>query len=515
VTSDFEAVIGLECHVQLDTASKLFTGAATAFGAAPNQHIDPLTLGLPGSLPVPNRRAVEFALRMGLACGCHIRPRSEFSRKHYFYPDLPKGYQISQSDAPICEGGAVAYWLDGEVRHLRLTRIHLEEDAGKNVHVSAAGHAALSAAGSPVSLLDYNRAGVPLIEIVSEPELRSAAAAAEYLRAVRRLVRYLRISDGNMEEGSLRCDANVSIRPRGEQRLGTKVEIKNINSFRFVEKAIEHEIARQIDLVTRGGSVRAETRGWDGERGTSRSQRSKEDAHDYRYFPDPDLPPLAIDPAWLAQVQAAQPELPLARLQRYLDGLGLPTQDALLLMGERELSDYFDAVLAACQIPITPSAPSSTPLSKGGRSLAKLAANWLTSELLGALNRDGRDLSQSPVSPEKLGALILLIADETLSGRGAKDVFARLYADPAATPAGLVDAMGLRQITDPAAIEAACRKVLAAPEHQKQVEQYAKNPKLLGFFVGKAIAETGGRAKPDAVSALLSRLLAERAAPKS
>ncbi len=509
--SDFEAVIGLECHVQLDTASKLFTGAATAFGAEPNAHIDPHTLGLPGSLPVPNRHAVELALRMGLACGCHIRPRSEFARKHYFYPDLPKGYQISQYDAPLCEGGSVAFWLDGELRHLRLIRIHLEEDAGKNVHVGAAGHAALSLSGSPSSLLDYNRAGVPLIEIVSQPELRSAAEAGEYLRAIRRLVRYLRISDGNMEEGSLRCDANVSIRPRGSQHLGTKVEIKNINSFRFVEKAIEHEIARQIDIVTRGGSVRAETRGWDGEQGRSRSQRSKEDAHDYRYFPDPDLPPLAIAPAWLEQVRASLPELPLARLQRYTEGLGLPAQDALLLYGERELSDYYDAVLAACQIPSTASGES---IKKEQRSLAKLAANWLLSELLGALNREGRQLSESPLLPEKLAELICLVADETVSGRGGKDVFARLYADPSASPAALVDALGLRQISDPAVLEAACRKVVSAPEHQKQVEQYAKNPKLLGFFVGKAIAETGGRAKPEAVSALLTRLLAERAAPK-
>ena len=507
---DFEAVIGLECHVQLDTASKLFTGAATAFLAEPNQHIDPLTLGLPGTLPVPNRRAVEYALRMGLACGCHIRQKSEFARKHYFYPDLPKGYQISQYDAPICEGGSVPYFLDGEPHHLRLIRIHLEEDAGKNVHVTAGGQPARSHAGDPVSLLDYNRAGVPLIEIVSQPDLRSAAAAAEYLRAIRRLVRYLRISDGNMDEGSLRCDANVSIRPRGSEALGTKVEIKNINSFRFVEKAIEHEIARQIDVVTRGGSVRAETRGWDGERGTSRSQRSKEDAHDYRYFPDPDLPPLAIDPAWLAEVQAALPELPLARQQRYVTALGLPLQDAQLLISERELSDYFDAVLLACGI-----ATAATTPSAAQRSLAKLSANWISSELLGALNRDGKELSASPVGPESLAALIRLIADETLSGRGAKEVFARLYAEPGASPAALVDALGLRQITDPAAIEAACRKVIAAPEHQKQVEQYAKNPKLLGFFVGKAIAETGGRAKPDAVSALLSRLLAERAAPKS
>ena len=498
--SDFEAVIGLECHVQLDTHSKLFTGAATAFGAEPNQHIDPHTLGLPGSLPVPNRRAVELALRMGLACGCTIRTHSQFARKHYFYPDLPKGYQISQYDEPLCEGGLVEFWHEGAPRSIRLLRIHLEEDAGKNVHV----------AGGQVSLLDYNRAGVPLIEVVSQPDLRSASEAGEYLRAIRRLVRYLGISDGNMEEGSLRCDANVSIRPRGSERLGTKVEIKNINSFRYVEKAIEYEIARQTDVVLRGGSVRAETRGWDAERGLSRSQRSKEEAHDYRYFPDPDLPPLHIDADWKAEVQAGLPELPMARLRRYSDALGLPAQDALLLISERDLSDYFDGALSACGLP-----PSNSAPTQAERVLAKLAANWLTSELLGVLNRDGKALAQSPIAAAALGELARLIADGTISGKQGKDVFARLYAGESASPAALVDALGLRQISDPAILEDACRRVLSAPAHQKQIEQYQKNPKLLGFFVGKAIAETGGRAKPDAVSAILQRLLAERASQPS
>ncbi|MBL9005731.1 MAG: Asp-tRNA(Asn)/Glu-tRNA(Gln) amidotransferase subunit GatB [Myxococcales bacterium] len=493
--SDFEAVIGLECHVQLDTQSKLFTGAATTFFAEPNEHIDPHTLGLPGSLPVPNRRAVELALRMGLACGCTIRSHSQFARKHYFYPDLPKGYQISQYDAPLCEGGSVEFWHDGAPRSVHLLRIHLEEDAGKNVHV----------AGGMVSLLDYNRAGVPLIEVVSQPDLRSAAEAAEYLRAIRRLVRYLGISDGNMEEGSLRCDANVSIRPRGSERLGTKVEIKNINSFRYVEKAIEYEIARQTDVVVRGGSVRAETRGWDAERGQSRSQRSKEEAHDYRYFPDPDLPPLHVDAAWRDAVHARLPELPMARLRRYSDGLGLPAQDALLLISERELSDYFDAALLTCGI-----RPAMSTLPPEQRVLAKLAANWLLSELLGALHRDGKDLGQSPISAAALGELVSLISDGTISGKQGKDVFARLYAGEKSSPAALVDALGMRQISDPAIIEEACRRVLMAPANQKQVEQYQKNPKLLGFFVGKVLAETGGRAKPDAVSALLQRLLAER-----
>lgn len=499
--TDFEAVIGLECHVQLDTCSKAFTGAAAAFGGSPNTHIDPYTLGLPGSLPVPNRRAIEFALRMGLACGCRIRTKSEFARKHYFYPDLPKGYQISQYDAPICEGGAVEFMTSGDSieRHrVRLIRIHLEEDAGKNLHVPDAP--LLSA-----SRLDFNRAGVPLIEIVSEPDLRSAALAAEYLRAIRQLVRFLGISDGNMEEGSLRCDANVSIRPRGSERLGQKVELKNINSFKFVEKAIEYEIARQRDIVARGGHIVAETRGWDAERGLSHSQRSKEAAHDYRYFPDPDLPPLCLDPAWVKEIVAALPELPLLRRARYVDALGLSQQDAALLTAERELCDYFDELLSACGISRLLGADAISPSQ---RVLAKLGANWLTSELLGMLNREDKSLAASPVRAAALGELVRLIADETISGKQAKEVFARMYAS-GDSPAVIVEALGMRQITDAAAIEAACRKVIAAPANQKQVEKFAQNPKLLGFFVGKVLAETGGRAKPELVSATLIRLLTE------
>ena len=498
--SEFEAVIGLECHVQLDTASKMFTAAAAAFGAPPNTNIDPHTLGLPGSLPVPNRRAVEFALRMGLACGCRIRKNSQFARKHYFYPDLPKGYQISQFDAPICEGGRIEFVFgegDAAKTHsVRLVRIHLEEDAGKNLHVP--GAPLLKAA-----LLDYNRAGVPLVEVVSEPDLRSAAEAAEFLRAIRQLVRFLRISDGNMDEGSLRCDANVSIRPVGDARFGTKVEVKNINSFKFVEKAIEYEIARQIDVVKSGGRVVAETRGWDSERGISRSQRSKEEAHDYRYLPDPDLPPLVISDAWLAEVTQSLPELPLPRRSRYIGALGLSPYDATVLTAERELCDYFDAVLAACAVPV------SGEVTAAQRTLAKLAANWLASELLGLLNRDAKVLADSPVKAPDLAALLRLIADETISGKQAKELFARMYRS-GENPVALVEELGLRQVTDPAVIEAACRKVINATENQKQVEKFAQNPKLLGFFVGKAIAETGGRAKPELVSATLLRLLAER-----
>ncbi len=502
--TEYEAVIGLECHVQLDTCSKAFSGAAAAFGASPNTHIDAYTLGLPGSLPVPNRRAIEFALRMGLSCDCRIASYNQFARKHYFYPDLPKGYQISQYDAPICQGGELPFLRhpgDAQPTKVRLVRIHLEEDAGKNVHVPDAPPLA-------ASRLDFNRAGVPLIEIVSEPDLRSAADAAAFLRAIRQLVRFLGISDGNMEEGSLRCDANVSIRPCGSTALGTKVEIKNINSFRFVEKAIEHEIARQIERVRAGERIVAETRGWDSGRGLTRSQRSKEDAHDYRYFPDPDLPPVHIDAEWLLAVRDKLPELPLHRRQRYIDALSLPPADASVLTAEPELSQYFDETLLAGGIGVN--AEDAAPAQ---RRLAKLAANWISSELLGILNRDGQSLAEFAVRPTALAALLQLIADETISGKQGKEIFARMQesgAKTAETVLAIVDACGARQLSDPAAIEAACRKILTAAENQKQIEAYKKNPKLLGFFVGKVLAETGGRAKPDLVSNTLIRLLGER-----
>jgi aspartyl-tRNA(Asn)/glutamyl-tRNA(Gln) amidotransferase subunit B len=503
--TEYEAVIGLECHVHLDTRSKAFTAAASAFGAPPNTHIDPHTLGLPGSLPVLNRRAVEFALRMGLACGCRIRERSEFARKHYFYPDLPKGYQISQYDAPICEGGEVVFIDNSDSskrRRVRLVRIHLEEDAGKNVHVPNAP--LLSA-----SHLDYNRAGVPLIEIVSEPDLRSAAEAAEFLRAIRQLVRFLQISDGNMEEGSLRCDANVSVRPLGTSTLGTKVEVKNINSFKYVEKAIEYEVARQVEVLRGGGRVVAETRGFDAERGLTRSQRSKEEAHDYRYFPDPDLPPLCLEPAFIESVRAALPELPLARRERYLDALGLPPYDAGVLTAERELGDYFDEMLDACGV------PKKAPLTSVERALAKTAANWLASELLGVLNRDGEEVktvSASAVRAKELAELVRLVVQESISGKQAKEVFARMWKT-GESPLHIVQELGLRQESDPSVIEAACRKIILAPANQTQVQKYHQNPKLLGFFIGKVLAETGGRAKPELVSATLVRLLEEGKKP--
>ncbi|MFO0574913.1 MAG: Asp-tRNA(Asn)/Glu-tRNA(Gln) amidotransferase subunit GatB [Polyangia bacterium] len=502
---EFEAVIGLEVHVQLRTESKIFSAASTAFGGAPNSHVDPYTLGLPGTLPVLNHRAVEYAVRLGLACGADIRLRSEFSRKHYFYPDLPKGYQISQFDQPICENGHLEFMFaptsggPAERRKVRLVRIHLEEDAGKNLHVPGGG-----------SLIDYNRAGVPLVEVVSHPDLRSAEEAAEYLRAVRQLVRFLGISDGNMEEGSLRCDANVSIRPRGEQKLGQRTELKNINSFKFVKEAIEHEIGRQIGIVKSGGRIVQETRGWDAQRGTSRSQRSKEEAHDYRYLPDPDLPPLVLDPVWLQSVAASLPATPMQRRDRYVERLGLTGYDAQVLTAERELCDYFDQVLRAAGVPLPgPASASVVAVGDEHKARAKLAANWLAVELLGHLNRESRTLAESPIPPDALGELVQLIGEGTISGKQGKDVFAQMI-ETRERPAQIVAALGLSQLTDPAAIEAACRKVLDDPLNQKQVDKYRQNPKLLGFFVGKVLAETGGRAQPERVSETLLRLLGSK-----
>jgi aspartyl-tRNA(Asn)/glutamyl-tRNA(Gln) amidotransferase subunit B len=458
----WEAVIGLECHVQLATASKAFSGSATTFGAPPTSLTDPPTLGLPGALPVLNRRVVELAIRLGLATGSHIRRRSRFARKHYFYPDLPKGYQISQYDEPLCERGHVEFRFEGEPRRARLTRIHLEEDAGKNIH------------GERGSLLDLNRAGVPLCEVVSEPDLRSAEEAAEYMRALRQLVRYLEISDGNMEEGSLRCDANVSIRPIGETTLGTKVELKNINSFKFVQRAIEHEIARQTSLVTTGQRVVQETRLWDAERGISAAMRSKEEAHDYRYFPDPDLPPLAVSDAWVEEIRGALPELPLARRDRFAAEYGLSDNDARALTEERNVADYFEAAARA-------------------HGDAKKVANWVM------------NVGAEAVLPDALAELLRLIDDGTISGKIAKDLFQKM-AETGERAALIVEREGLRQVTDTSAIEAAARVVI--DQNPKQVEQYRSGKaQMLGFFVGQVMKATGGKANPQVVNDILRKLL--------
>jgi aspartyl-tRNA(Asn)/glutamyl-tRNA(Gln) amidotransferase subunit B len=489
----WEAVIGLECHVQLATAAKIFSASATDFGRPPNSLTDPVVLGLPGCLPVLNRQVVELAIRLGLAVGSKIAPRSRFARKHYFYPDLPKGYQISQYDEPLCQGGAIEFALadDEPPRTVRLHRIHLEEDAGKNVHLP----------GAPISLIDLNRAGVPLVEVVSEPDVRSAAEAAAYMRALRQLVRWLGISDGDLEEGSLRCDANVSIRRPGDAKLGTKAELKNINSFKFVEQAVEHEIARQIALVESGGHVVQETRLWNSDQKTSHSMRSKEAANDYRYFPDPDLPPLVVDEAWIARVRSVLPELPGATRARFQGDLGLSAADARVLCEERGLADWFQSAVDAFAAGGA-SSTSGAPSAGAGKRLA----NWLLSELLGELNRAGLTLVQSPVSPASLAALVKLVDAGTISGKIGKDVLAKMVASGDA-PDVIVEREGLVQVSDTGAIEAAARSVIAA--NAKQAEAYRSGKtQLLGFFVGQVMKATAGKANPALVNEVLKKLLA-------
>jgi aspartyl-tRNA(Asn)/glutamyl-tRNA(Gln) amidotransferase subunit B len=473
----YEAVIGLEVHVHLASRSKIFSPSSTAFGEEPNSCTDPVCLGLPGALPVLNRAVVDAAVRLGLAVGSHIRPRCRFARKHYFYPDLPKGFQISQYEEPLCEGGAVEFRVAGESRRVRLTRIHLEDDAGKNIHDD-----------SGVSFVDFNRAGVPLVEIVSEPDIRSADEAAEYMRALRTLVRTLGISDGNMEEGSLRCDANVSLRLHGAEKLGTKAELKNINSFKHVREAIEHEIRRQAAVLDRGEAVVQETRLWDPDRGLSKSMRSKEHAHDYRYFPEPDLPPLAVDQDWIERAGKSLPELPEARYRRYTGDLGLSAQDAGVLSSEREIADYFDAAGKASAAP------------------AKKLANWIINEVLARVD-DPRALAAAdvPVAPPALAELVDLVEKGTLSGKLAKDVFGRMWQEK--RRAGeIVSSESVAVVSDAGLIEEICKKIVAA--HPDEVARFrAGQSKLLGFFVGKVMKEMGGKADPKTANEILQRLL--------
>jgi aspartyl-tRNA(Asn)/glutamyl-tRNA(Gln) amidotransferase subunit B len=471
----YEVVIGLEVHVQLATKSKIFSWSSTAFGAEPNTQTDPVCLGLPGALPVLNRAVVDAAVRLGLAVGSKIRQRCRFTRKHYFYPDLPKNIQISQFDEPICDGGTIKFRLHGEARAVRLTRIHLEEDAGKNIHADASK-----------SLVDYNRAGVPLCEIVSEPDVRSADEAAEYVRAIRALVRTLGIGDGNMEEGSLRCDANVSLRLRGATTFGTKTEIKNMNSFKNVRDAIEHEVKRQAAVLDGGGRVVQETRLWDPGRAVTQAMRSKEQAHDYRYFPEPDLPPVVVDDATLAALRGTLPELPEDRFARYAGPAGLSAQDAGVLVADREVADYYDAAVAA-------GAP------------AKRAANWVINEVLAQVG-DARRLGDAdvPVPAAALAGLIKLVEDGTLSGKLAKDVFARMWADRR-TAADIVAKEGLAQVSDGGELEAACKRAIAA--HPDEASKFKSNPKLMGFFVGAVMKETGGKGNPKAINEILRKLL--------
>ena len=472
----FEPVIGLEVHAQLKTKTKIFCNCSTTFGAPPNTHTCPVCLGLPGVLPVLNKKVVEFTMRMALATHCTIQPESRFARKNYFYPDLPKGYQISQYELPIAVDGRVDIELNGDSKRIRLNRIHMEEDAGKLNH----------APDRPVSRVDLNRTGVPLIEIVTEPDLRSPEQAGAYLRQLRAIVRYLEICDGNLEEGSFRCDANVSVRPQGTATLGTRTELKNLNSFRHVEKALHYEIERQIDVIADGGSIVQETRLWDAEKNRTFSMRGKEEAHDYRYFPDPDLLPLIIDEAWIEQIRATLPELPDAKKVRFMERYGLPAADARRLTSERELADYFEACLKTFNNP-------------------KQVSNWIMGPLLGLLNAEDRSIRQSPVSADHLGELLQLVDEDRISGKIAKTVFDEI-ARTGKPPGQIVEEKGLVQITDSSAIETTVQEVL--DRCPKEVEAYKDGKsKLFGFFVGQVMKETKGKANPKLVNELLRKKL--------
>lgn len=474
---EWESVIGLEVHVQLTTKSKLFSGASTRYGALPNTQACALDLAMPGTLPVLNQEAVAMAIKLGLAINAQITPYSVFARKNYFYPDLPKGYQISQYDTPVVSGGYLDISLPEGSKRIAITRAHLEEDAGKSLHEDFKG----------MSGIDLNRAGTPLIEIVSEPELRSAEEAVAYLKALHALVCYLEICDGNMQEGSFRCDANVSVRKKGSQTFGTRTETKNVNSFRYVEKAIEYEITRQIEVLTSGGTIQQETRLFDPTTNTTRPMRSKESANDYRYFPDPDLLPLHISTEWIAQVQQTLPELPTAKQRRFETAYGLSTYDAGVLIASKALADYFEAVV---QISAAP---------------AKLVANWVTGELAAALNRDNKDITQSAISAERLASLIKRIADQTISGKIAKTVFETMLTtqDDADT---IITAQGLVQITDIDSLTRVIDTVLANNPTQL-ADFHAGKVQLFGFFVGQVMKQTQGKANPEQVNALLKAKL--------
>ena len=473
----WEIVVGLETHAQLATRSKMFSGAATAFGAPPNAQASAVDIALPGTLPVANAKAVEHAIRFGLAVKGQINRRSIFARKNYFYPDLPKGYQISQYELPIVAGGEVKFFVDGEERRVRLTRAHLEEDAGKLLHELSHG----------MTGVDLNRAGTPLLEIVSEPELRGAREAVAYARALHGLVMWIGICDGNMQEGSFRCDANVSVKRAGENKLGTRCEIKNLNSFRFMERAIEFEARRQIELLEEGGKVEQETRLYDAERDETRSMRTKEDAHDYRYFPDPDLLPLVLREEQIRKIETEMPELPDATRERFARQYALPAYDAGVLTASRAAAGYFEALVKAAGVD------------------AKLCANWQTGALNAALNEADLPVSESKLSPASLAGLLKRIADGTLSGKMAKEVFDAMWAGEGAADE-IIEKRGLRQISDSALIEKLVDDVLAS--NAKQVEDYrAGKEKALNSLVGQVMKATKGKADPEQVSRVLRRKL--------
>ncbi|MFA7618875.1 MAG: Asp-tRNA(Asn)/Glu-tRNA(Gln) amidotransferase subunit GatB [Thiohalomonadaceae bacterium] len=475
---EWETVIGLEIHAQLATKSKIFTGAATAYGAEPNTQADAVTLGLPGVLPVLNKEAVRMAAKFGQAIGATVANRSVFARKNYFYPDLPKGYQISQYELPVVAQGHLDIELeDGSVKRIGVTRAHLEEDAGKSLHEDFHG----------MTGIDLNRAGTPLLEIVSEPDLRSSKEAVAYMKKLHALVRYLEICDGNMQEGSFRCDANVSVRPKGQKEFGTRAEIKNLNSFRFVERAIEYEIDRQIALIESGGKVVQETRLYDPDKGETRSMRAKEEANDYRYFPDPDLLPLEIDAAFLEAVRATLPELPDAKKQRFMSEYGLNAYDAGVLTATRETADYYEAVVKAA----------------GGDP--KIAANWVMGELSAALNASNKEITESPVSADMLAGMLRRMADNTISGKIAKEVFEAMWNGEGDADA-VIEKKGLKQITDTGAIEKVIDEIIAANPDNVAAYRSGKD-KLFGFFVGQVMKATGGKANPGQVNELLKKKL--------
>jgi len=483
----WEVVIGLENHVQLTTNSKIFSGSSIRFGAEPNTQASPVDLALPGVLPVLNRGAVERAIRFGLAVGAKIAPQSVFARKNYFYPDLPKGYQISQFEDPVVQGGTIsfAFEKDGklETKTVNLTRAHLEEDAGKSLHEDYAG----------MSGIDLNRAGTPLLEIVSEPEMRSAAEAVAYAKSLHALVMWLGICDGNMQEGSFRCDVNVSVRPVGQAEFGTRCEIKNLNSFRFMEEAIHYEVRRQIELIEDGGKVIQATRLWDPDRKETRSMRTKEDAQDYRYFPDPDLPPLVIGQDWIERIQADMPELPGAMRERFIKDYGLPEYDALILTSSQVMATYYEAVLA-----------------RAGKENAKAAANWMMGDVSSTLNREGVDLADSPVEASQLALLLKRIADGTISNNAAKKVFGLMWeakSEDEHLADVIIEREGLKQISDTGALEAIVDEVLA--NNAKSVEQYrAGKEAAINALIGQAMKASKGKANPAQVTELLKKKLA-------
>ena len=478
---EYEAVIGLEVHVQLKTNSKIFCSCSTEFGAPPNTHTCPVCQGMPGVLPVLNRRVVEYAIKAALALNCRINPLSVFARKNYFYPDLPKGYQISQYELPLAEHGYLEIETQEGKRRIGITRIHMEEDAGKNVHGEF---------GDPHSYVDLNRTGVPLIEIVSEPDIRTPEEARLYLQKLRTIMRYIGVSDADMEKGELRCDANISIRPKGETRLGVKTELKNMNSFRHVQRALEYEIKRQEKILEEEGKIVQETLLWNPQLGVTETMRSKEEAHDYRYFPEPDLVPLEVSREWLEEVASTLPELPDEKKARFMEEYGLTAYDAEVLTSAREMADFYEeAVKAHSQNP-------------------KAIANWVTVELLGRLNAENKSIQESPVSPGQIAQLVALVDKGTISGKMAKEVFAKTY-QTGKDPQEIVEEEGLVQLSDESELEAIVDKVLE--ENPKEVDKYlAGKTKIVGFFVGQIMKATRGKANPQVVNKILIKKLQER-----